>query len=437
MEERKSQVHIDWTFLLAVLALIVFGFLTIYSTSYSVIEEKVDKEFYMQLVWFLVGLVAFFIIVSVNYQKIVEWSVPIYAFGIFLLVLTLLVGRYNRNIKAWLGVGAFTLQTAEVVKVFVIIGLARFLAMLGDGVRDLRNFFLAFLLIAPPVGLIAVQPDFGTAMVFVPLCFAMLFVAGARISHLMSLIVLSVLAIGIPMVVAYYKELDRMDGWLIRILADNQLLTTVSIVLGVIALLALIINFMVRTKAFLRFALAVALIPIGLLTASFMNSYLQPYQRKRIVIFIDPEMDYYGAGYNIIQSKIAIGSGGFTGKGFMKGTQNQLAFLPEKKTDFVYSSVGEEWGFLGSFFLLGTYFLFVYRGVMIVYRAKDMVGSLLACGIVTMFVFHIFINIGMASGMMPVTGLPLPFISYGGSNLLANMLAVGLLFNIEMRRYVY
>ncbi|MCK5268893.1 MAG: rod shape-determining protein RodA, partial [Spirochaetes bacterium] len=262
-------------------------------------------------------------------------------------------------------------------------------------------------------------------------------IAGAKVSHIGSLLTLSGLGVGIPLIVAYYKETGKMTGWLIQILANNNILITISVVLSIIALIAFMINFFVRTRVFIKFALALVIIPIGFSSAVIINSYLKPYQRKRIVIFIDPERDYYGAGFNIIQSKIAIGSGGLTGKGYLKGPQNQLSFLPEKRTDFVFSSFGEEWGFIGSMLLMGLYFLLIYRGVMIIYHARDMLGSLIATGIMGMFVFHIFINIGMATGMMPVTGLPLPFISYGGSSLLTNLIAIGLLFNIEMRRYVH
>ena len=152
------------------------------------------------------------------------------------------------------------------------------------------------------------------------------------------------------MFVAYYKEIGDLSGWLISILSNNAILIDISIILGIISFVAFAIWFFSRVKPVLKFASAIVVIPIGLIIAASLNSYLQPYQRKRIVIFVDPEKDPWGAGYNIIQSKIAIGSGGFSGKGYMKGTQNALDYLPEKKTDFVYSTLGEEWGFLGSLF---------------------------------------------------------------------------------------
>jgi rod shape determining protein RodA len=161
---------------------------------------------------------------------------------------------------------------------------------------------------------------------------------------------------------------------------------------------------------------------------------LHDYQKERILVLFDPQMDPFGAGYHVIQSKISIGSGGFLGQGLFAGTQSQLNFLPENHTDFIFSVIGEELGFLGAIFLLFLYFLLLYRGIMISRSAGDSFGSLLAGGIVSMWLFQIFINVGMTLGIMPVTGIPLPFMSYGGSALIVNLFSAGLLMNIYMRR---
>lgn len=434
---RKNRLHIDWMIIFATLALVIIGLLTIYSTGATHSSgAQGGREFYMQFVWFIVGVLMFFLTISLSYNKYVEWTPYLYIGGLLLLGVSLLFPPV-KGIRAWINLGLFNIQPAELMKICIIISLARFLDMLGDDIQDIRNFFITFLILVPPLGIIAIQPDFGTGLVFFAICFAMLFIAGARIGHILSLFLLGFLGAGIPMFVAYYKEIGDLSGWLISILSNNAILIDISIIMAVIALLAFVIWFFSRVRPILKFASAIVVIPLGLIIAASLNSYLQPYQRKRIVVFVDPEKDPWGAGYNIIQSKIAIGSGGFAGKGYMKGTQNALDYLPEKKTDFVYSTLGEEWGFIGSLFLISLYFVFLYRGVRIAYHAKDMLGSLIAAGIVAMFAFHIFINIGMATGMMPVTGLPLPFVSYGGSSLMTNLIAVGLLFNIEMRRYVH
>jgi rod shape determining protein RodA len=408
----------------------------VYSTSVSQAEDgAVDKEFYMQIVWILLGAALFFIVNSVSYTKYVEWAIPMYGICLCLLLLSLVFPTAKGS--RWINLGFFTFQPAEPMKIAVIIAYARFLNLLGDSIQDIRNFFISFLILVPPLAIVAFQPDFGSSLSFPFICFAMIFASGAKIEHIFALFTLAFLGGGIPMIAAYYKGIGETTGWLVTILSNNAILIDIAVITGVISLISFVLWFFSRKRNYLRFASALIIIPIGLFIAVSLNSYLKPYQIKRIVAFIDAEKDPWGTGYNIIQSKIAIGSGGFGGKGFTKGPQNALSFLPENKTDFIYSTLGEEWGFIGSFFLLTAYFIFLYRAVTIARNAKDTLGSLIATGIVAMFAFHIFVNIGMATGVMPVTGLPLPFISYGGSNLLTCIIALALLYNIDTRRYVH
>jgi rod shape determining protein RodA len=432
---KKKQSRVDWTLIAAASFLIIVGLFAVYSTSLSFLEEgAVEKEFYMQILWLAIGIVLFFLTLSINYTKYAEWALPLYGIGLLALLATFIFPPVSGS--RWINLGFIAIQPSEPMKLCVIIALARFLNMLGDSIRDVRNFFIVFIILLPPMGLVALQPDFGTSLSFLPICFAMLFVSGAQIRHILSLFALGLLGGGIPMVAAYYKETGDTSGWLVNILSNNALLIDIAILIGIITLVSLIIWLISRKKNFLNFSSALIVILLGLIIATSLNSYLKPYQRKRIVAFFDAEKDPWGSGYNIIQSKIAIGSGGFSGKGFTQGPQNALSFLPENKTDFIYSTLGEEWGFIGSFFLLLAYFIFLYRAIMIAKNAKDTLGSLIAIGIAAMFTFHIFVNIGMATGIMPVTGLPLPFVSYGGSNLLTNIVAVALLVNIESRRYI-
>ena len=173
-----------------------------------------------------------------------------------------------------------------------------------------------------------------------------------------------------------------------------------------------------------------------MILSAVFTKQLRPYQKERLIVFLKPTIDPFGSGYNIIQSKIAVGSGGLFGKGLRGGTQSQLGFLPERTTDFIFSIFAEEWGFVGSFFLISIYGVFIYRNIMILYNARDTFATLVVAGILGMFLFHIIINIGMSVGIMPITGIPLPFMSYGGSFIITSMIATSLLFNIEMRRYM-
>ena len=183
-----------------------------------------------------------------------------------------------------------------------------------------------------------------------------------------------------------------------------------------------------------------SLLTIGLAGATVVPllwGFLKEYQKKRIMTFFNPELDPLGAGYHLIQSKIAVGSGGIIGKRFMKGTQSKLGFLPEQQTDFIFSALGEEWGLIGSLFLLGLYFVLILWGLRIAVQAKDRFGAILAFGVVAMLFWHVFINIGMVLGMMPVVGIPLPLLSYGGSFMISTLIGIGLLLNVSMRRYLF
>jgi rod shape determining protein RodA len=208
-----------------------------------------------------------------------------------------------------------------------------------------------------------------------------------------------------------------------------------------VLLFATVVSFVLHFFSVKRFLRKIyvpgAVLSLGLLSSIAIQNLFKLYQKRRILVFLNPDLDPQGSGYNIIQSKIAIGSGGFFGKGFLRGSQSQLGFLPEKTSDFIFAVVAEEWGFVGAIILISLLGYILFRGIQIAFESKDKFGALLASGISTIFFFHIMINIGMAAGIMPVTGLPLCFVSYGGSNLLMSMICIGILINIRAKKFVY
>jgi len=241
----------------------------------------------------------------------------------------------------------------------------------------------------------------------------------------------------------YFDRFSKRDGYLLRdliipftILLIPSLMVAKQPDLGT-AISLLLIGFSIILFVKIKWKSLVIMVLGGTSILPFMWNFLMPYQKKRILTFFKPEIDPLGAGYHIIQSKIAIGSGGVLGKGFLKGTQCKLHFLPAQHTDFVFSVLAEEWGLLGGFILLGLYLLFITWGVNISIRSKDRFGTIVAFGVVSLIFWHVIINIGMALGIMPVVGIPLPFMSYGGSAILSMMAGVGLLLNISMRRYIF
>ena len=215
---------------------------------------------------------------------------------------------------------------------------------------------------------------------------------------------------------------------IVLILKQPDLGTAIILLLIFISVLLFV---RIRWSSLLTIGLAgVAVIPL-------LWGFLKGYQKKRIITFFNPDLDPLGAGYHLIQSKIAVGSGGIIGKGFMKGTQCKLGFLPEQQTDFIFSALGEEWGLIGSLLVVGLYLALILWGLRIAIEAKDRFGAILSFGVVAMFFWHTFINIGMVLGMMPVVGIPLPLLSYGGSFLISTLIGIGLLLNVSMRRYLF
>jgi len=320
----------------------------------------------------------------------------------------------------------------------VVIVLARYLELRERDMRHLRELLVPTAATAVPVLFILMQPDFGTAMVFIPLLFTMLLIGGADVSHLVAIISIAAIALVFPMFLTYREWVAAQDeSIIVNFFKDYNLLFSVAGFLMLIAIAAYAMHFFMIKKAFRKIYIPSVVLSLGLFFSVFIMRFLKDYQKKRILVFLNPDLDPHGSGYNVIQSKIAIGSGGFFGKGFLSGSQAQLGFLPEKSSDFIFPVIAEEWGFLGATIVLGLLCLIVMRGAQIALEAKDKFGSLLAAGISSIFFFHILINVGMVLGIMPVTGLPLSFVSYGGSSLLVGMISIGILINIRMNKFVY
>jgi rod shape determining protein RodA len=363
--DRRLAKNLDRGFLLALTVLLLIGLLTVFSATHAKQAETNGNPYaflFRQSLAAGLGLVAAFLMVTFDYRYLEKLARPLYLANLAVLGLLLVVGHSARGTQAWFRFGGLSFEPAELSKIAIIVSLARLLEKRED-IHRWSGVGTAFLHVGLPVALILQQPDLGTALVFVGILFAMLFVGGAQPRHL-----LMILCAG--------------------------------------AVLAVPVYFFV----------------------------LAPYQQARIMMLINPQADPTGNGYNVIQSMIAVGSGRLFGKGLFSGTQTQLNFVPEHHTDFIFSVVGEEFGFLGAGLVLFLYYHLFRRGLAAVTEAKDRFGSFLAAGVVAMLFSHVLINVGMNLGVMPVTGIPLPFLSYGGSALTAHLIGSGLLANVYMRR---
>jgi rod shape determining protein RodA len=397
--------EIDRPLLGVVVALAAFGLATLYSAGQTDVPGLVQTIWQRQLVWLALGLVCVVTMARTS-PRMLEWVTPyVYAVSVFLLLLTLFIGTgagTAASSKSWLAIGGMRVgQPAELAKLAVILMLARWLAERREAPATLRELILPCVIAGIPFLLVVRQPDLGSAIVFVAILFAVLFWAGTKPSLLL---LLASPAIGL-------------------ILAFS------TVVWGAWTVLLFVLLLVWRPYVWEGLAVMLANIAMGVIALPFWRS-LAPYQQNRLLAFLNPEVDPRATGWHIIQSKVAIGSGGLFGKGFGEGTQKRLAFLPAQHTDFIFPVVGEELGFLGVLVALSLFAALIIILMRIARRATDPFSSLCVFGIAGMLFAHIVENIGMTVNLMPVTGIPLPFFSYGGSFLLTCALAVGIALRV-------
>lgn len=396
---------LDRPLLLAVLLLAAFGVLMVYSAGQTDVPTLARNAWVKQLAWIGVAVVAAAIVFRVNF-RLLEWAAPgLYTLGLILLVATLIVGTGSGTAagsKSWLAIAGHKLgQPVELAKLATILLLARYLSSLREAPRTLRALIVPGLIAGVPLILVMGQPDLGSAIVFIGILFAMLFWAGVspRLLLLFASPVVSLL-------------LAADTGWW----GAWMLLLFILLVLWRSFVVEGVLIYLVNSA-------------MGVVAIVIWNG-LKDYQRQRLLTFLNPYSDPAHAGYQAIQSKVAIGSGGLFGNGFLNGPQKRLAFLPEQYTDFIFAVVGEELGFAGVLAALGL-FLFLFLVLLrIARRATDPFSSLVVFGVLGLFFTHLFENVGMTVNVMPITGIPLPFFSYGGSFVLATGLAIGLVLRV-------
>ncbi len=398
----------DGVLLLTVLFLTGIGILAIHST------RSESQYWIQQLVMGGVSVAPCLILARWNYERLLGWHWVLYGMNLLTLIAVLFVGVTGGGAERWISVGGIPVQPSEFAKIAVIITLAAVLHYWP--IRYFSQIWLPVLVIAPPWVLIFLQPNLGTSMVFVVILLTMLYWAGAQISWI--LLLLSPLVGGILYGLHTQPGLYGMIWlWLIWTAA-----------------MGLLAAWQLPWRRVGAFTFAVLNLLSGQL-GQIAWQMLKPYQQLRLLIFTDPSKDPLGSGYHLIQSKIAIGAGGLWGRGFLQGTQTQLDFIPEQHTDFVFSAVAEEVGFIGTLTVLVLLWLVCFRLLLIAQHAKDNFGSLIAIGVFAMILFQAVINVGMTVGLAPITGLPLPFLSYGRSALLTNFLAIGLAESVAMHRH--
>ena len=354
----------DFWMITAVIILFVIGTFAIYSANYS--AEKGKTEYLKNIVWFAVGAALAIGIWALDYNALGEISYIVIPIFLILLSVLLFLPPIS-NARSWYKIGKFLFQPSELFKVFYILGLGKFIDFITNadekGINKPMNLFIVLACVGTIVGLIAAQPDFGTAFVYIVITLFMLFRAGIDYKYILATIIIAMILVPI-------------------------------------------VYFLILT----------------------------PVQQNRIKVFLDPSLDPSNSGYHAVQSKIAVGSGMLTGLGYLKGTQTQYGFLPVKSSDFIFPVIAEELGFILAIVVILLEGFIILRMIHISAISKDFYGSVITAGVVGMFFFHVFENIGMTMGIMPITGIPLPFVSYGGSAMITNMMLLGLVLGVGARR---
>ena len=393
--------QLDWLLLLSVMAIAIFGGFAIYST------EPSGQHSYSYQHWTvgLLGLVLTMAIARWRYQSLLRWHWSIYIATNVSLIAVMVAGVSAKGAQRWIGVAGFNVQPSEFAKIAMVITLAALLHD-RDG-ADLKTVLRTLAITALPWGLVFLQPDLGTSLVFGVMVITMLYWANAKTGWLILMVS--------PLFSAILYHV-YLPGWLLWVLSVMGIawLTLPSKIVATLS--ALIIN--------------LGAVELG----NFFWSLLKDYQKARLIMFLDPEQDPLGGGYHLIQSRIAIGAGQFWGRGWEQGTQTQLDFIPEQHTDFIFSAVGEEFGFVGCILLLLAFWLVCIRLVWIASTARDNFGSLLAIGVLTIVAFQTIINISMTIGLAPITGIPLPWMSYGRSSLISSFISLGLVESVANYR---
>jgi rod shape determining protein RodA len=398
----------DAALLWAVGAIVLLGVTMIYSASSGAVEWKKQALFAILAGGALVA------VIYIPNRLLYALAYPFYLFSLVSLVIVLLWGSGEESSR-WLTLGPLSVQPSEFAKLATILTLAHYLSdRTVEQINHYKTLVGTLVIVLPPMALIVEQPDLGTALTLAAILLPMLYWAG------MSPLYLFVIAAPGLSVACSFEPL--WQGAAPFVFAAFIILSS----------LALHLFF---ARLWITLSMLGVNLAAGLATVYLWEHLLHGYQKDRILTFLDPERDRLGAGWNIIQSKIAIGSGGLTGKGYLEGTQTKFEFLPASHTDFIFSVIGEELGFIGTLLVLALFAFVIWRALHIAAGVNNRFYSLMAIGLVSLIAFHVFVNIGMTIGVMPVTGIPLPFISYGGSALLTNCTAIGLLLHAHTYRH--
>jgi len=430
----RDFLKIDYLLLLPVIVLLALGILFIYSSGITSTGDQVSREYIRQIIWASIGIAIALVLALVDYRRFYNMSFYIYLASLAPLLYTLVFGRVVNSTR-WLRIGSFGIQASEFVKISIIILLARYLADTERNRDSFSRFFVCCLIAFVPMGIVLIQPDLGTSLVYIAILITMTFTAGVSMRYVAFMVCCIALS-GVFLVLPLWQTyILRRSMPVLTALTNQKIILIVTAFLFIIAVIALFGYLKFKKKYFYWLVYSPAIIIISLGVSYAARLILKNYQIMRLIVFLDPNVDPRGAGWNIIQSVTAIGAGGLTGRGYLQGTQSHYRFLPEQSTDFIFSIFSEEAGLLGGLLVFALFMIICQRLLLTMKTTADPFAKYICSGLASMISFHFIVNVGMTMGIMPITGIPLLFMSYGGSAVIAGMIGIGLALSIFIRRY--
>lgn len=435
MKKFKIFATIDYILLICVLSLTTIGIAFIYSSAINRDGVLTNTNYIKQIIWAVTGIIFMICLALYDYRNSERFIFWLAIFSCAVLLYTAFAGKLVKGSRSWIGIGSFGIQPSEFCKLVFILFLAWYL---NNSITEnpLKRFIVSCFILCVPIGLILLQPDLGTSLVFIPIFIFMCLIAGIRLKYIFLLVGIGFFTILFTMLPVWENEIVKKTVPAINFLTNHRIRSLVTISITAILLIGILgMIFYKENKLYYWISYCSIILLISLLASQAVAKVLKDYQLSRLIIFLNPYVDSQKAGWNIIQSKIAIGAGGFFGRGFLKGTQSHLSYLPEQGTDFIFSILCEEWGFIGGLLVFTLYLIILLRIIYIIRNTANTYGAYIATGIFGMFFFHFLENIGMVMGLMPITGIPLLFMSYGGSSLWASMMAIGIVMSVKYRKF--
>ncbi|MBN1600135.1 MAG: rod shape-determining protein RodA [Chitinispirillaceae bacterium] len=416
---KDANVRFDFALFLGAVILWIIGIFLVYSATYFHESGPLAGLHKQQILWVIMAVLVIMVIISIPGRFFFSYAYLLYGASLIMLLLALFMGVSAKGAERWIMVAGVKIQPSEFAKIGLMIAMARYLSENAVSLDRLTSFIMPGILIIVPFVLVLKQPDLGTAGVFCALALPMFFWGGLRLIEVIY-IISPLMSLGfsfIPLILSYNSK----HSW--------GMLEAIPWGLFFLSLCTLL--YFTRPRWVILVSVIVANLFTATITTVVWNSFLKDYQKMRIISFVNPQADAYGAGYQVIQSKVAIGSGAIFGKGYLNGTQTKLSFLPEQHTDFIFSVLGEQFGLVGCIVVYVLFFLVIARGFMLTLTVRNRFYNLILVGSSSIIGFHVFVNTAMTLGMMPVTGIPLPFLSYGGSFVLTVAMLVGLMLNAK------